>query len=500
VPSDFAWGVATAAYQIEGAAAMDGKGPSIWDDFCKLNGTIKNNQTGDVADDFYHKYKGDIALMKSMGIKHFRMSLSWSRILPNGTTDKGINGLGVAFYNYVINEMLAAGITPWVTLHHWDTPSALHNRTDTGSFLGTDIIGAFDNYADLVFSVYGDRVKHWITFNEPWTYSLNGYCSGDLAPGRCSDEKCKYTGNGGNSSTEPYIVAHHMMLAHGRAARTYKNKYQQSQGGVIGFTTNTDFNLPYDVTKQADHDAASRAMAFSFAWFVDPVIFGKYPDEMTSLLTDGRLPTFTPEESAMLKGSVDYIGLNHYTSSFTMDDPNSKGGIWWTDSRTSSTKTGIDGKLIGPQAAPTWLYVYPQGLRGILGWVNKRYDNPIIYVFENGVSVPHENDIPITEALHDNFRIDFYKGYIQSAIDAITTDGVDLRGYFAWSLMDNFEWAEGYSMRFGMTYVDYPNNQKRYAKDSLYWYSMFTRTGNINGTYTSLNALELMTHKYQFLE
>lgn len=279
VPQNFAWGVATAAYQIEGAAAMDGRAPSIWDDFCKLNGTIHNNESGDVADDFYHKYKGDIALMKKMGIKNFRMSLSWSRILPLGTVETGVNGLGVAFYNYVINELLAAGITPWVTLHHWDTPSALHNKTDKGSFLSLDIVEPFNNYADFAFAVYGDRVKHWITLNEPWTYSINGYGAGGVfAPGRCStDPKCIINGGGGNSSTEPYIVAHNMILAHGRAAKTYKTKYQASQGGVIGFTTNTDFAVPYNISDPDDVAAASRNLAFAFGWFADPVIFGRYP-------------------------------------------------------------------------------------------------------------------------------------------------------------------------------------------------------------------------------
>lgn len=329
-------------------------------------------------------------MMKSVGIKHFRMSLSWSRILPNGTPDKGINGLGLAFYNYVINELLNSGITPWITLHHWDTPSAVHNNTDKGSFLSTDIIDKFDAYADLAFAAYGDRVKHWITFNEPWTYSINGYGSGVFAPGRCSDARCSI-GGGGNTSTEPYIVTHNMLLSHAKAVQTYRQKYQTQQGGVIGFTTNTDFNVPYNNTKQEDIDAASRSMAFAFAWFVDPVMFGKYPDEMTSLIKDGRLPTFTPEQSAMLKGSVDYIGLNHYTSSFTKDNPSSTGGSWYTDSRIENTKVGIDGKLIGPQAESTWLHVYPLGMRGILKWIDDRYNNSIIYVFENGVSVPKEN-------------------------------------------------------------------------------------------------------------
>lgn len=227
LPTDFAWGVATAAYQIEGAANEDGRGPSVWDDFCKIPGNVANGDSGAVADDFYHKYKEDVAMMKSLGIKNFRMSLSWSRILPNGTTDQGINGQGVAFYNYVINELIAAGITPWVTLHHWDTPSAVHNKTATGSFLSKDIVDKFNNYADFVFAAYGDRVKHWLTLNEPWTYTVLGYLTGVDAPGRCSDEvpKCVTNGGGGNNATEPYIASHNMILSHAKAVQTYRQKY-----------------------------------------------------------------------------------------------------------------------------------------------------------------------------------------------------------------------------------------------------------------------------------
>ena len=206
---------------------------------------------------------------------------------------------------------------------------------------------------------------------------------------------------------------------------------------------------------------------------------------MTSLITDGRLPTFTLEESAMLKGSYDFIGLNHYTSSYVKNDPKSEGGSCYTDMRTITTKVGIDGKLIGPLAESVWLNFYPPGMRGLLNWVDLRYNHALIYVFENGVSVPHENEMPISEAVHDTFRVEFYKGYIQNAIDAMTIDGVNLGAYFGWSLMDNFEWADGYSTRFGMTYVDYKDNQKRYIKDSLVWYSQFTKTGNINVSFTN---------------
>jgi beta-glucosidase len=236
-------------------------------------------------------------MMKSLGIKHFRMSFSWSRLLPNGTTDEGINQEGVDFYNDVINRLLAAGITPWVTLHHWDTPSAVHNKTDKGSFLSEDIIEKFDNYANFSFFTFGDRVKHWITLNEPWTYAIQGYSVGGVfAPGRCSNcTKCDMNGGGGNSSTEPYIVSHNLLLSHAKAVQTFRTLYQKNQGGVIGLTTNTDFAEPYNISKPEDVAAASRSIAFAYAWYLDPLVFGKYPDEMTEYIIDGRLPTFTPE-------------------------------------------------------------------------------------------------------------------------------------------------------------------------------------------------------------
>jgi beta-glucosidase len=334
-------------------------------------------------------------MMKKLGIKNFRMSLSWSRLLPNGTTKSGINGLGVSFYNMVIDELLAAGITPWVTLHHWDTPSALHNKTSTGSFLSRDITDSFADYADFVFAVYGDRVKHWLTLNEPWTYAVLGYGSGVNAPGRCSESRCVYTGGGGNTATEPYIAAHNLLIAHAKAAKLYKTKYQREQGGVIGLTANVDFAVPYNASNPDDVEAASRSMAFAFGWYVDPIVFGRYPPEMQEYVPDGRLPSFTPADSALLRGSYDFIGLNHYTSSYVGDNLNCTPTSWFNDSCTFSTRVGLDGKLIGPPAESPWLYVYPPGLRGILNWITKRYNSPTIYIFENGVSVPHENSLPI---------------------------------------------------------------------------------------------------------
>lgn len=310
-----------------------------------------------------------------------------------------------------------------------------------------------------------------------------------MAPGRCSDARCMYTGGGGNSTTEPYIVSHNLILAHAKAARTYKSKYQVAQGGVIGLTTNVDYAVPYNISDPDDVEAASRSMAFAFGWFVDPLVFGRYPPEMLEWVPEGRLPVFTKEQVAMGRGSYDYIGLNHYSSSYVGYNPNCIQNIWNNDSCTFSTRVSIDGHEIGPRAESPWLYVYPEGIRGILNWISKRYNSPTIYVFENGVSVPHENELPINQAIHDTFRVDFYKAYIKKALDAINLGGIDLRGYFAWSLMDNFEWADGYSTRFGMTYVDYKDNQRRYTKDSIAWYSQFVRSGSLHGPYLNEDAL-----------
>ena len=202
---------------------------------------------------------------------------------------------------------------------------------------------------------------------------------------------------------------------------------------------------------------------------------------MTDIVTDGRIPTFTDDEVNMVKGSVDYIGFNQYTSTYIMNT-NNPGGDWSSDPHTAMNAVNASGHRIGPQAESPWLNVYPEGIRGAINWVNSRYNQPLIYIFENGVSVPGETKLPIQEALHDQFRIDFYRGYIQSVIDSVLIDGVNVRGYFAWSLMDNFEWADGYNTRFGLTYVDYKDNQKRYIKDSFYWYSNFVRTGDITKT------------------
>lgn len=463
-PKDFAWGAATAAYQIEGAYKEGGRGLSIWDTFSHTPGKTANGDTGDVADDSYHRFEQDIALAQQMGITHYRFSIAWSRILPNG--DFPVNKEGVEFYNKLINTLISKGIEPFVTLYHWDLPQALEDKYE--GWLDERSVAAFSRYAEVCFLNFGDRVKNWLTFNEPLTFVGLGYAYGIHAPGRCSDRsRCAK----GNSGTEPYIVAHNVLKAHGRAVAIYRELKQATDkilDGKIGITLNVDWAEPL-TNSQADKDAAERLLQFNLAWFADPVFFGKYPDVMVQNV-GGRLPSFTAEESALIKGSWDFFGLNHYTSKYAAQpnwgfSPGSYDGDTWV----ATTTTGSNGKPIGVRADSEWLYVVPWGFRSLLNWVAERYGNPGIFVTENGCDVPDESSLPLDKALKDDFRVDFYKEYIGNMSLAIE-DGVDVRGYFAWSLLDNFEWADGYSKRFGLHYVDYKDGLKRYAKDSAKWY------------------------------
>jgi len=461
-PSGFMWGSATASYQVEGAYNIS-RGPSIWDIFSHTPGKTRNGETGDVADDQYHRYLDDIQIMKSLGLKNYRMSLSWSRIYPNG--DLPLNHDGVAYYNKVIDALIANGITPFVTLYHWDLPNALNTNGMRG-WLDSRIVRSFELYADTTFKMFGDRVKHWITFNEPLSFTNLGYGTGTHAPGRCSDRSVCTEGN---SATEPYIAAHNVLLSHAAAVAVYRNNYQQKQKGIIGITLNVDWAEPF-TSSAADLAAAERHMEWQMAWYADPIFKGDYPQSMKDAI-GSRLPVFTADEKKLLNGSWDYFGMNHYTSNYVIDNPTQQGQGWYEDQLMTTTATR-NGKLIGPQADSSWLYVVPWGIHKMLHWVADRYGSPPIYITENGVSVPNENNMPLQDALHDQFRIDFYSQYISNVSLAIS-EGVDVRGYFAWSLMDNFEWADGYSVRFGLHYVDYKDNLKRYPKDSAKWYSRF---------------------------
>ncbi|CAG9333785.1 unnamed protein product [Blepharisma stoltei] len=471
LPRDFAWGTATAAFQVEGAWNVSGRGQCIWDYFQNFPGRIYNNETGHVADDFYDRYPSDIKILQQLGIKNFRVSLSWTRLLPNGLVTN-VNQAGVQFYNNLFDALLAAGIQPFVTLFHWDLPQTFNNFTAQSTWLDPDVANKFNAYADFCFKTFGNKVKYWITMNEIQTFTWIGYGVGTHAPGRCSPnwgDWCQQVGGGGNSSTEPYLAAHNALLAHGLAVQTYRKYYQPTQKGKIGMTISSAFYYPSNTSEPEDYKSADVSVAFQYGWFADPQVFGRYPEEMSSLITGNRLPTFTTEQSMMLKGSYDFLGVNYYYSQYA-HYTGVPGDNFGNDCRCSQSPYNSTGHLIGPYADSGWLNVYAPGFRGLLNWVKNRYNNPDIYVLENGVSCPGENTVPEAQALNDTFRMDYLYNHIMNMVDAVVNDGVRVKGYFVWSLLDNFEWTDGYNVRFGLTYVDYNNNLTRTVKNSGYLY------------------------------
>ncbi|MED6143237.1 hypothetical protein PIB30_004325 [Stylosanthes scabra] len=342
-PHGFIFGAGSSSYQYEGAADVGGRTPSIWDTFThNYPGKIDDRSNGDVAIDEYHRYK----IMKDSNMDAYRFSISWSRILPKGRLSGGVNKEGINYYNNLINELLAKDIQPFATIFHWDLPQILED--EYGGFLSPNIVKDFKEYAEICFKEFGDRVKNWITFNEPWTFSKHGYADGSAAPFRCSSWQ-NLNCSGGDSATEPYIVSHHQLLAHAAAVNLYRTKYQ---------------------------------------------------------------------------------------------------------------------------AYSKWLFVYPQGILELLLYTKAKYNNPIIYITENGIDEFNDPTLTFEEALNDTTRIDYYYSHLYNIQTAIK-EGVNVKGYFAWSLIDNFEWSKGYTSRFGIYFADYKNGLKRYPKKSAIWFQNF---------------------------
>ena len=385
---DFYWGTATAAYQIEGAVNEDGRGQCVWDVFTRQPHAVSNGDNGDIADDAYHKVKEDVQIMKDMGLNAYRFSISWSRILPSGYGE--VNQAGVDHYNYLIDTLLKAGITPFVTLYHWDLPQGLEDKY--GGLLSPEVEKDFANYADICFRNFGDRVKKWVTLNEPWTVAYKGYGIGTHAPGRCSNrELCAH----GDSATESYIVGHNLLNAHAAAVELYRSQYKAHQNGEIGIVLNLDWGEPLTMSYN-EHAAAARHNEFQLAWFADPVFFGRYPSSMKSAVGT-RLPEFTREQHNRLVGSLDFLGLNHYSSRYYVDGAYMRGGSagnvsllfpaaqakalqggdlgtgWAFDQFTYSSKYDLHGRLIGPQAESDWLNAVPWGFFDVLMYVHNRY-------------------------------------------------------------------------------------------------------------------------------
>eukprot|EP00446_Apocalathium_sp_SHHI-4_P013931 CAMPEP_0177200098 /NCGR_PEP_ID=MMETSP0367-20130122/26036_1 /TAXON_ID=447022 ORGANISM="Scrippsiella hangoei-like, Strain SHHI-4" /NCGR_SAMPLE_ID=MMETSP0367 /ASSEMBLY_ACC=CAM_ASM_000362 /LENGTH=791 /DNA_ID=CAMNT_0018648511 /DNA_START=12 /DNA_END=2387 /DNA_ORIENTATION=- len=469
-PKDFIWGMGTAAYQIEGAYREDGRGASIWDTFsgadtvgmpgaacsycckkppCDINAAMfDKGATGNVAADHYHMWETDIAMMKSMGLKHYRFSISWPRLIPTGKVKDGVNEKGKAFYNGLIDALLEAGITPYVTLYHWDLPQGLLDPPKVGGWWSRDSEGKpdgaitqdFVDYGKVCFEAFGDRVKTWVTFNEPWTalYLASGWGKAPSIP-EFSD-----------MTTDPWIGGHNLLNAHAAVVDLYRQEFKY-QGGQIGITNNCDWREP-KTTSPEDIAAAERSVLFQLGWMSDP-IFGKegdYPPEMRKVYGD-RLPNFTHHQTKLLKGSADFYGLNHYGTSWAAYDPTTPGADL---SYANVTHEGL------PEGMSIWLFGSGWGFRKMMNWVGRRYDNPLTLVTEGGWSLPADT---AAEAVSDHDRVMYYANYTSEMLKAIHEDKLNIKGYFAWSLMDNYEWERGYKERFGTAYTDFDYGYDKFA-------------------------------------
>lgn len=434
-PQHFVWGAATASFQIEGAAKLDGKGPSVWDMFCTKPGAVFGGHTGDVACDHYHRYTSDVAIMKTIGLKAYRLSLSWPRVLPEGTGV--VNEKGLAFYDRLLDALLEAGIEPYITLFHWDYPLALYRR---GGWLSPDSPAWFADYTDLVVRRYSDRVKHWMTLNEPQCFTLLGHESGIHAPG----EKL--------ARSEVLLAIHHVLLAHGKATQAARAAARQPlKVGIapVGSTSIPATDSDADRRAASDHMWSCDANTWANSWWLDPIFFGKYPDD--GLRSFGaHVPPIGPNDFSTIQQPLDFLGLNIYYASV----------VRGVDNRYEIVQPapGSPMNALGWSITPDALYYGPKGFY-------ERYKVPI-FITENGITV--RDAIATDGKVHDPQRIDFTRRYLRSLHRAIS-EGVRVEGYFHWSLLDNFEWAEGYKERFGLVYVDYAT-QERTLKDSAYWY------------------------------
>lgn len=422
-PKDFVWGAATASYQIEGAWNEDGKGESIWDRFSHTPGKIENGDTGDVACDHYHRWREDVALMRQLGLRAYRFSMAWTRILPTG---RGVvNQRGLDFYSRLVDELLAANITPYITLYHWDLPQALE-----GGWLNRDTAGYFADYAAVVVRRLGDRVRNWITLNEPWVAAFIGYREGRHAPG-ITDEKLAYQ------------AAHHLLIAHGLGMQAIRAIAPQANAGIVldMFPTEAGTDAPQD---QA---IAARAWQMGTGWFIEPVLCGNYPTETWQALGDNA-PRVLPGDFALIAQHMDFLGVNYYSRHLIQN--------------------GVRVHPVpGSEYTEMGWEVHAPALGRLLRRLQRTYRLPPIYITENGAAF--RDEVSADGRVHDPRRINYVREHLRELHSAIQ-EGVDVRGYFVWSLLDNFEWAFGFSKRFGIVYVDFAT-QQRLIKDSGEWYA-----------------------------
>lgn len=481
-PHDFIFGVATSAYQIEGAYLEDGKGLSNWDVFTHEPGNVPNEDNGDIADDHYHRYMEDIENLQKLGVDAYRFSVTWSRILPKGRFGE-VNPSGVKFYNTIIDNLLLKGITPFVTIHHNDVPQELEDRY--GSWLSPQIQEDFVHFAKICFEEFGDRVKNWMTINEPNINSLLAYILGWFPPSHCSPPfgNCSV----GNSDLEPLIAVHNMLLSHAKTVQLYRRQFQPKQGGRIGLTVHAFHYEPYredDFSRQA----AERAYAFNVAWILDPLVYGEYPPLMRKYL-GSSIPKFSQEEVKLVKGSVDFFGINHYSSLYAIDCINYPSDCSPGFDRAIlgfACTTGYrDGVPIGQETGYDRFFVVPYGMEKVIDFIRTRYPNTTIYVTENGYNPQGQ------EILMDSDKIKYHEAYLAALAQAIRK-GANVRGYFAWSFIDNFEWLQGYSANYGLYYVN-RTTLERTPKLSAKWYAHFlaNKTPQNCGKSTALKSIPL---------
>ncbi|KAG7587979.1 Glycoside hydrolase superfamily [Arabidopsis suecica] len=468
-PSDFIFGTASSAYQYEGAFLTDGKSLNNWDVFTHKNPEkILDENNGDIAVDQYNRFLEDIQLMTFLGVNSYRFSISWCRILPRGRFGE-INYLGIKYYNKLIDALISRGIKPFVTLNHMDYPQELENRFQ--SWLNPEMQNEFGYLANICFKHFGNRVKYWTTLNEPNQQLILGYLTGKFPPSRCSSPygNCSQ----GNSEAEPFMAAHNMILAHAKAVNIYQTKYQKEQKGSIGIVVQTSWFEPISESN-ADKEAAERAQSFYSNWILDPVIYGKYPKEMVNILGPA-LPQFSSNEVKNLENSrADFIGINHYTSYFIQDCLTSACNTGHGAFKAEGFALKLDRKgnvSIGELTDVDWQHIDPEGFHKMLNYLKDRYPNIPMFITENGFGDLQKPETTDKELLHDTKRIQYMSGYLE-ALQAAMRDGANVKGYFVWSLLDNFEWLFGYKVRFGLFHVDL-TTLKRTPKQSASWYKNF---------------------------
>jgi len=436
-PKDFLWGAATSAHQIEGSPLADGAGPSIWHRFERTPGMVRDGDSGDVACDHYRRYEEDVRLMRELGLTSYRFSIAWARVLPQG---KGaVNEKGLDFYRRLVDSLLANGIEPMVTLFHWDLPAALDDR---GGWLNPDIAGWFADYAETVYRALDDRVKLWATLNEPWVVTDGGYLHGALAPGH-------------RNLFETPLASHNLLRAHGSAVQAYRAMGKHSIGIVVNIE-------PKDPASDSPEDLAAvvRSDAYMNRQYLEPVFLGRYPDELKDVFGEAW-PDFPAADLDHIRQPIDFVGVNYYTRKVTRNDPSALPVRVSPVRQKQHIYTETDWE------------VYPQGLADALLGIRNRYGDIPFYITENGAAF-YDPPAAGPEGIEDPLRVSYLRDHLR-VVRRLLTDGLDVRGYYVWSLLDNFEWSLGYSKRFGIIHVDY-ETQRRTPKASARFYAEVIRT------------------------